>query len=73
MYKKHGDEYAWIGFLDFDEYLRWNSKKKIETMFQQYQDADLTVSFRASAHTGVGIPRFFMHYLSSMLRMPSLG
>ena len=39
-YKLHGDEYAWIGFLDFDEYLRWEGRKKIETMFQKYNDAD---------------------------------
>ena len=53
-YKQHGNEYAWIGFLDFDEYLRWNSKKKIETMFQQYQDADcVLVNWRTFTDNGL--------------------
>ena len=53
-YKLHGNEYAWIGFLDFDEYLRWNGKKKIETMFQQYQDADcVLVNWRTFTDNGL--------------------
>ena len=53
-YKLHGNEYAWIGFLDFDEYLRWNSKKKIETMFQQYQDTDcVLVNWRTFTDNGL--------------------
>ena len=53
-YKMHGNEYAWIGFLDFDEYLRWNGKKKIETMFQQYQDADcVLVNWRTFTDNGL--------------------
>ena len=53
-YKKHGNEYAWIGFLDFDEYLRWNGKKKIESMFQQYQDADcVLVNWRLFTDNGL--------------------
>ena len=39
-YKHHGNEYGWIGFLDFDEFLRWHSRKKIETMFAAYDHAD---------------------------------
>ena len=53
-YKKHGDEYAWIGFLDFDEYLRWEGKKKVETMFQQYQDAEcVLVNWRLMTDNGL--------------------
>lgn len=53
-YKLHGDEYAWIGFLDLDEYLRWNSKKKIETMFQQYNDADcVLINWRTFTDNGL--------------------
>ena len=53
-YKQHGNEYAWIGFLDFDEYLRWNGKKKIETMFQQYQDADcVLINWRLFTDNGL--------------------
>lgn len=42
-YRKHGNEYAWIGFLDFDEFLRWNSRKKITTMLSQYTDCDVVL------------------------------
>ena len=53
-YKHHGDEYGWIGFLDFDEYLRWNSKKKIETMFAQYTEADcVLVNWRLFTDNGL--------------------
>ena len=53
-YKLHGDEYAWIGFLDFDEYLRWSGKKKIETMFAQYKDADcVLVNWRTFTDNGL--------------------
>ena len=36
-YKYHGNEFAWIGFLDFDEFLRWKGRKKIEAMFAPYE------------------------------------
>ena len=53
-YKHHGDEYAWIGFLDFDEYLRWEGKKKVETMFQQYNGADcVLVNWRLFTDNGL--------------------
>ena len=53
-YKNHGNEYAWIGFLDFDEYLRWNSKKKIESMFQQYTNGDcVLVNWRLFTDNGL--------------------
>ena len=52
-YKHHGDEYAWIGFLDFDEYLRWDGRKKITAMFAQYQDADcVLVNWRLMTDNG---------------------
>ena len=53
-YKNHGNEYAWIGFLDFDEYLRWDSKKKIGTMFAQYKDADcVLINWRLMSDNGL--------------------
>ena len=53
-YKKHGNEYAWIGFLDFDEYLRWEGRKKIESMFDQYKDADcVLVNWRTFTDNGL--------------------
>ena len=53
-YKNHGDEYAWIGFLDFDEYLRWEGNKKIEAMFQQYTNGDcVLVNWRLFTDNGL--------------------
>ena len=52
-YRHHGDEYAWIGFLDFDEYLRWNSKKKIETMFAQYTGDCVLINWRLFTDNGL--------------------
>ena len=52
-YKQHGGDYAWIGFLDFDEYLRWNGRKKIESMFQPYTEGDvLMVNWRLMTDGG---------------------
>jgi hypothetical protein len=54
-YKMHGDEYAWIGFLDFDEYLRYERKgrKSIETVFAKYHDADcVLVNWRLMTDSG---------------------
>ena len=46
-YKKHGNDYAWIGFLDLDEYLRWEGRKKIESMFAPYVTGDcLLINWR---------------------------
>ena len=53
-YKKHGDEYAWIGFLDMDEYLRWNGRKKISTMMQAYDKGNvLMVNWRVMTDNGL--------------------
>jgi hypothetical protein len=53
-YKHHGDEYAWIGFLDFDEYLRWDGDGNIEQMFDRYQDGDcLLVNWRLFTDNGL--------------------
>lgn len=53
-YKKHGDEYAWIGFLDFDEYLRWDGPENIEQMFDRYQDGDqVLVNWRLFTDNGL--------------------
>jgi hypothetical protein len=53
-YRKHGNEYAWIGFLDFDEYLRWNGRAKIGKMFSKYNDADcVLVNWRIMTDSGL--------------------
>lgn len=53
-YKHHGNEYAWIGFLDFDEYLRWDGKENIEQMFDRYEDGDcLLVNWRLFTDNGL--------------------
>lgn len=53
-YRNHGNEYAWIGFLDFDEYLRWDGRKKIEAMFTQYKDADcVLINWRLMTDNGL--------------------
>jgi hypothetical protein len=53
-YKLHGEEYAWIGFLDFDEFLCWKGRKKIETMFAQYQKGDcILVNWRIMTDNGL--------------------
>lgn len=53
-YRLHGDEYAWIGFLDLDEYLRWSGRKKIESMFSRYDDADVVlINWRLMTDNGL--------------------
>lgn len=53
-YKKHGNEYAWIGFLDFDEYLRWTKRTKIDKMFSQYTDGDcVLINWRLMTDNGL--------------------
>ena len=53
-YKKHGNDYAWIGFLDFDEYLRWTTREKIEKKFSKYNDADcVLVNWRLMTDNGL--------------------
>ena len=53
-YKLHGNEYAWIGFLDFDEFLRWDGNAKIEKMFANYTTGDcLLVNWRLFTDNGL--------------------
>ena len=55
-YKKHGNEYAWIGFLDFDEYLRFSvrySRSKIEKMFERYTGDCVLVNWRLMTDNGL--------------------
>lgn len=60
-YRRHGDDFAWIGFIDFDEFLRWNGRKKITTMFSQY-DADVVmINWRIMTDNGL------LHYDSRPL------
>jgi len=53
-YRRHGGEYAWIGFLDFDEYLRFTDKRmKVEKYFGQFTDADcVLVNWRLMTDNG---------------------
>ena len=39
-YEKHGHEFAWIGFFDFDEYLNIGKKKSLPKLMEAYGDAD---------------------------------
>ena len=52
-YAKHGKEFAWIGFLDFDEFLRWDGKKKISTMFANYEADAVLVNWRLFTDNGL--------------------
>lgn len=53
-YKHHGNEFAWIGFLDFDEYLRWNGRENIEQMFDRYKEGDqVLVNWRLFTDNGL--------------------
>lgn len=56
-YHKHKNEYAWIGFLDFDEYLRYNarySRIKTEKMFARFKDADcVLINWRLMTDNGL--------------------
>ena len=53
-YAKHGNDFAWIGFLDMDEYLRWEGRKKIESMFAPYQTGDaLLINWRLFTDNGL--------------------
>jgi hypothetical protein len=53
-YKHHGNEYAWIGFLDFDEYLRWDGTENIEEKFSRYQEGDqILINWRLFTDNGL--------------------
>jgi hypothetical protein len=39
-YQKHGDEYAWIGFFDFDELLNICTKRNLPKLMDAYSHAD---------------------------------
>ena len=53
-YRLHGDEYAWIGFLDFDEYLRYESKKRLPTILGTYDKGDvLLINWRLMTDNGL--------------------
>ena len=52
-YKKHGNEYAWIGFLDFDEFLRWKGRKKIEDMFAKYTADCVLINWKIYTDNGL--------------------
>jgi len=52
-YRRHGNEYAWMGFLDFDEFLRWEGRKKIASMFQLYLADAVLVNWRTMTDNGL--------------------
>ena len=52
-YEKHGNEYAWIGFFDFDEFLNIGKKKSLPTLMKTYADADcVLVNWRIFTDNG---------------------
>ena len=53
-YKLHGNEYAWIGFFDFDELLRYKGKQKLPDFMAQYTNGDvLLVNWRIMTDNGL--------------------
>ena len=53
-YRRHGNEYAWIGFFDMDEFLRYNGHKKLPTVLQQYTKGNvLMVNWRTMTDNGL--------------------
>ena len=53
-YKKHGNEYAWIGFFDFDELLHLKGKQKIQTVMKRYEAGDVVlVNWRIMTDNGL--------------------
>lgn len=53
-YRHHGNEYAWIGFFDFDEFLRYGTKKNIEQMLAKYTEGDcLLINWRTMTDNGL--------------------
>lgn len=52
-YRRHGNEYGWIGFLDFDEFLNWNGRKKIEAMFAQYNADCVLINWKLFTDNGL--------------------
>lgn len=53
-YKHHGNEYGWIGFLDFDEFLTWKGRRRIASMFAGYKHADcVLVNWRLMTDSGL--------------------
>jgi hypothetical protein len=52
-YQKHGNEYAWIGFFDFDEFLNIGKKKSLPSLMKTYGDADaVLVNWRIFTDSG---------------------
>ena len=53
-YRRHGGEYAWIGFFDMDEFLRLEGKKKLPTVMQGYTHGNvLMVNWRTMTDNGL--------------------
>lgn len=53
-YSKHGNEYAWIGFFDFDELLRLKGRQKISNALAKYDDGDvILVNWRIMTDNGL--------------------
>lgn len=42
-YNKHSNEYAWIGFFDFDEHLVIDGDRNIHAFLEDFEDADVVV------------------------------
>jgi len=56
-YQKHGNDYAWIGFFDFDEYLNIGTKKSLPILMKTYGDVDaVLVNWRIIRDDGTPMP-----------------
>ena len=56
-YSKHGHEYAWIGFFDFDELLNIGKRKSLPKLMEAYADADaVLVNWRIIRDDGSILP-----------------
>jgi hypothetical protein len=53
-YARHGNNYAWIGFFDFDEYLRIGNRRSLPNLLNLYKAADcVLVNWRLFTDNGL--------------------
>lgn len=56
-YQRHGHEYAWIGFFDFDEMLNIGKRKSLPKLMDGYKDADaVLINWRIIRDNGEMLP-----------------
>ena len=53
-YRRHQNEYAWIGFLDFDEFVRYKGTQKLPDKLAKYTEGDvLLINWRIMTDNGL--------------------